>query len=74
MIDPIAAGRALFPGPWSRHWSTAPSRWNMAPPSALRAAGDGPTAASTGIPDPNILQALRRSVKIMQSHLVSLQL
>ncbi|SMH66815.1 protein of unknown function [Acidithiobacillus ferrivorans] len=46
----------------------------MAPPSALRASGDGPTAANTDIPDPNILQALRRSVKIMQSHLVSLQI
>ncbi|WP_156103796.1 hypothetical protein [Acidithiobacillus ferrivorans] len=74
MIDPIAAGRALFPGPWSRRCCTAPSRWNMAPPSALRASGDGPTAANTDIPDPNILQALRRSVKIMQSHLVSLQI
>ncbi|MHB1321809.1 MAG: hypothetical protein ACYCY0_09635 [Acidithiobacillus ferrivorans] len=39
----------------------------------LRATGDEPTAANTSIPDPNILQALRRSVKIMQSHLVSLQ-
>ncbi|WP_163096884.1 patatin-like phospholipase family protein [Acidithiobacillus ferrianus] len=79
LIDPvpIAVARALFPGPLVAvlvHRTQREGAWS--PPPAPRTGGDEPTEdiADTVIPDLNILQALRRSVEIMQSHLVNLQM